>query len=199
MSPALTALRAATTGLHQALHHHRLLAPLSRDDLTEADYRRALLGLFGFHCRAWQAVAPFHQLEALLTPSPTWLAQDLAALGVEPRHLPLPPPLTADSAEAALGILYVKEGSLLGGRHLAKAVQRQLGPTTPCRHFHGLGNATGGHWQAVIQALTQVPVAAQTVLCTAASTGFSHLGGWLDQLEAAPSAPAAWQLTRTGG
>lgn len=199
MTAAVSALRAATTDLHQSLHHHRLLAPLSQADLTEAAYRRALVGLFGFHCRAWQAVVPFEPLRELLTATPAWLEEDLAALGVAAPQLPLPPPLTANSLEAALGILYVKEGSLLGGRHLAKAVRRQLGPEVPCRHFIGLGNATGDHWQAILQALAQVPAAAQAALCAAASASFEHLGRWLDHLAAATSAPVDGQLTRTGG
>lgn len=181
MSPLLSALRAATADLHLALHQHPTLAPLESADLTASQYRLALSGLFGFHLRACEALAPHHNLAELVTPSAQWLTQDLTALGLDPHGLGLPPPIEAVAPAAALGVLYVKEGSLLGGRHLARSVQRSLGASAPCRHFLGLGRDTGEHWQAVLKLLNHAPATAAAEICAAAQASFTHLARWLDQ------------------
>ena len=117
--PFVTALRAATAADHAMVDGR--FGTLHLDD--PVDYRRMLRA----HARALPAV------EAALTTEgegadgrlPAWrrrtpaLLADLAGLGIEP---PAPLAFAADSGAAQWGVLYVAEGSRLGGQLLARAV-----------------------------------------------------------------------------
>lgn len=145
-------LRAAT-----AEDHGRVDA-FFRNGLRDLrDYR---VYLRGFHA-AIAGVAP--ALEAALARSPwaRWpqrervdaLASDLRALGLTPLPDSRPPPL--DGAAAAVGALYVIEGSALGARLLIEDV-RGLG-TDPAHgarflHLHA-GDAAARRWHAFVQCL----------------------------------------------
>lgn len=77
-----------------------------------------------------------------------WLAADLAAL-----HRSQPAVSTdhfawVDSSAAAAGMVYVVEGSSLGGQVLAKMASAQLGLTGDrgARYLTGYGAETANHW-----------------------------------------------------
>lgn len=138
--PLRARLRAETGDAHE-----RLDAALASYDLADpADYARFL----AVHARALPA------LEGALAgraPWPGWvprwpaLAADLAALG----HAPPPPlPFDAPASDAeAWGMLYVIEGSKLGGAMLA----RRVGPNLPAAY---LGKGHGpGEWRDFLAAM----------------------------------------------
>lgn len=82
-----------------------------------------------------------------------WLREDLLALGVTEAELQDWPqaaalPAVADFG-AAVGTLYVLEGSTLGGQMIARQFREKLGvtPERGGRFFHGYGEATGRRWR----------------------------------------------------
>ncbi len=119
-------------------------------------------------------------------------AADLVALGATPAdRVPELPPV-ADT-DAALGRLYVLEGSSLGGvfidRHLATLPQ--LATAGPLASFSPYGERTGAMWHA-FRSVTRARVAqggdADRVVHAARQT-FGALASWCS----APAAPAARQ------
>jgi heme oxygenase len=82
--------------------------------------------------------------------SPALLA-DLAVLGCVP---PAPAPIRLSSFPAALGALYVLEGSALGGKILAAAFERRLPAVAGATGFFGgRGPRTGAMWKEFRTAL----------------------------------------------
>lgn len=62
-----------------------------------------------------------------------------------------------DSPAAAIGALYVMEGSALGGQVLVPQLSRHLGlrPDHGARYFHGFGERTGAMWREFRQLAQQ--------------------------------------------
>ncbi len=144
LAPPLAAhLREATRGAHRSLDHHPLLAPLVSQALTVDRYARALAALHGAHGAIEAALADFAPAE-LLPPRLPALTADLAALGVVPPPVALPLPQAPGPAEK-LGMLYVVEGSNLGGVAIAKLLAASLPPDAPRNFFGGAQGAA--RWQ----------------------------------------------------
>jgi len=134
-----TALQAAT-----AVHHATVDSAFGTFDLTDRDGYCAFLTA---HARALPAVeaALLAADEIGFRPRTPLLAQDLAALGAPmPEPLPLAPP---KSAAAGAGMLYVIEGSRLGGGMLA----RQVPPGFP--RFYLSATHQPGEWRALLARL----------------------------------------------
>ena len=118
---------------------------------TLAGYRAILARLHAFHA-AWEphVAAPLAD-PAFFDPRRRLarLADDLRHLGLSPPALP-PPALPALATEAAaLGSMYVVEGSTLGGRLIARHVADtlQLRPDAGLSYYHGHGAGSGRAWQ----------------------------------------------------
>ena len=141
-------LREATASRHAAID--TLLA--LRHPFGVAHYTRVLQG-FGAFLSAWeprtaQVLPPHWQSWFAACTRLHLVQQDLAALGL-PR-VPLPITLaTPDTPTAALGSLYVLEGSALGGQFITAAARRHLGltPGHGTAYFHGCGSATAARWR----------------------------------------------------
>lgn len=141
-------LREATASRHAAID--ALLA--LRHPFGVAHYTRVLQG-FGAFLSAWEPrmaqVLPAHWQSWFAACTRLHLVQqDLAAIGL----VSMPPAValaTPDTPAAALGSLYVLEGSALGGRFIAAAARRQLGltPEHGTAYFHGCGAATVLRWR----------------------------------------------------
>ena len=147
-------LRAATQGVHDRLHRHAGFAAVQQATIALADYRDLLARLYGFYL-------PF---ESAVTTGPDrsdWLAADLKALNLQqPLHTltkchHMPP---MDTVYLRLGALYVAEGSALGGRDLARGLDRLLGKdvTEGRRFFIGRGAGTGEAWRRYLAQLSAV-------------------------------------------
>lgn len=116
------------------------------------------------------------------------LVDDLHALGVSDsaltRAVPAPdlPPL--HGRHAALGALYVLEGSALGGRVLFRHFEQTLGITqaTGGSYFYGEGPETGPRWQRFVAVLESehAPRAGEVDAVAAACLTFRAIQGWLD-------------------
>ncbi|WP_341208803.1 biliverdin-producing heme oxygenase [uncultured Sphingomonas sp.] len=142
---AMTMLRDATGAAHEAVD-----AAFGAHDLASPEaYRRFLLA----HGRALpaaervMAALPFARTLPVRAPL---LAADLTDLGVAaPDPLPFAP---GDDAATLWGVLYVVEGSRLGGAMLA----RQVPPEMPGRYL-GAVHASG-QWRAIRIALDEAAI-----------------------------------------
>lgn len=169
-----TALHEATREAHHVIDHHPLVAPLVRTDLTVETYLRALRGLLRIHRPLQQRLA-----DALAACGTTyeladrvgWLSADLAALGSDDNISapPWTPPVIANATDLA-GMLYVIEGSTLGGQVIARRIEASLGFTANhgAGFFNGWGTDTPAHWAAFWQ-FADGAVGTNTAAATAAA------------------------------
>ncbi|WP_372621451.1 biliverdin-producing heme oxygenase [Falsiroseomonas sp.] len=155
-------LRDATEAAHLRLHAIPAFQALAEGRITLAGYAALLRRKLGFHAalEARLEEAPsltaFGIETAARRRTPLLLA-DLAFLAAPeeapsaPLLAPLPP---FGSAAEALGGLYVAEGSTLGGRHLARALDAILPPGPEGRRFLlGHGARHGEMWRACCAAI----------------------------------------------
>lgn len=173
-------LRLATDDVHQRLHRHTGFAAVQDGTISRGQYGKLLVRLNGFHL-AFEAAARVGNERS------QWLAQDLKSM-LGDRWLPdaaepQPNMPTLDSNERVLGALYVVEGSALGGRGLAKGLDRLLGFGEPAgrRFFEGRGSATGASWRDFVGRLDRASAepAARAAVVRSAVEVFSIFESWL--------------------
>jgi len=167
----------------------RLMAP----DLSREEYRALVARLYGFHLVAEAAVAgaarmlpPELSLGRRLRRT-SLLAADLAALGLSEAAVAVLPLCTmrpCRRAEEAWGVLYLLEGSSLGGQVIARhlAVTLGLTATTGASGMAPYGAETGELWRAFKQALDTAAVDGtldQDLVISAAQEGFAALDAWV--------------------
>lgn len=188
----LEALRATTRPQHQAIERNRLLSQMLRPSLTREVYLAVLARFYGFikpleaqllQCASGAGCA------ALLSgrEKAGLLEQDLAQLGVgvEALHrLPLCTDLPAcERPSHCMGILYVIEGSTLGGQVIAAAVHDSLGidAGSGCAYFTGYGRDTRERWREtcrLLEASGQGSAAVRADTLAAAADTFDKLNRW---------------------
>lgn len=140
---ALLALRHGTRSEHERLEARLdLLSP----SLTRTRYVGVLERFLGL-------VGPLEaRLDGAPLPVDDWpsrrkahlLTEDLGHDAVEVCD-DLPDVMTPD---LALGCLYVLEGSTLGGREIAAAVESRLGADVPTRYFRSYGSEVPARWSS---------------------------------------------------
>ena len=174
------ALRAATGDVHERLHHHAGFAAIQDATIGLADYRDLIARLYGFYL-------PFERAIGILPERTNLLAADLAALGPKAArdHVPTCGDLPRlDTAHRRLGALYVAEGSALGGRALARRLDRLLGEYDSAgrRFFLGRGAGTNAAWKRYLLRLAAIPPdpAAHAEIIDGAVETFAAFEQWLD-------------------
>ena len=187
----LVRLRTGTAECHQRIEQNPRMRELMSPQLTLAGYGDLLLRQWEFHA----ALEPvlFRILDTAATPwTPApesrleWLRSDLQTLGLaEPPFIGAEtigiPPLA--SLAAAVGALYLLEGSTLGGRLISKHLSQhlQLSPEQGMRFYHGYGDVTGAHWAKFRASLDQlhwsIPQSEEAVATAVAL--FEALDRWL--------------------
>ncbi|TCZ59746.1 biliverdin-producing heme oxygenase [Roseicella aquatilis] len=183
---AREALRAATAAVHARLHALPPLRALAEGRLDRPGYVALLRRLLGFHRAVEAALAAAPSLSPWgIDPAErrrAWLIEaDLAVLGAapEPSGSSALPPL--GSAARALGCLYVAEGSTLGGRHLARALDGLLPPGGAGRRFLlGHGARHGALWRECCIALEACGAdpARRAEILEAAAESFAAFESW---------------------
>lgn len=164
MTEILESIRSETQKWHERAES---LIPILSDGFSHDAYCRLLERFFGFYFGFESAVV---RVEAVREILPDWrerlhvprLEEDLRWLGYSDtrlRALPLCRDLPkVDSSAAAMGGLYVSEGSTLGGqiisRHLAKSLRVFSG--AGATFFCGHGEKTGTMWRKYTSALCAV-------------------------------------------
>ena len=173
-------LRAATDDVHKRLHRHSGFTAVQNGTISRCDYTKLLIRLHEFH-RAFESAVRVTEKRS------HWLARDLETLcggrwrpEAAAHRLTIP---LLDGAERVLGALYVVEGSALGGRGLARGLDRLLGSGEPDgrRFFEGQGAATGAAWRDFVGRLDLVSAepASRAVVIDAAVEIFSVFELWL--------------------
>lgn len=138
-------LQAATAEVHERLHHVPVFASLAAGRLDRSGYARLLARLHGFHLPMEAAIAGGLEADPIGGGLKGWrrahlLRSDLIYLGLDDAAIDRLPravvPSDGVSPATAMGFLYVVEGSTLGGRQLARALDGLLpGGTTDGRSF----------------------------------------------------------------
>jgi heme oxygenase len=176
---AVERLRAATAAVH-----HELDGALSITDRLAAPAGPAAMAprYYALHAIAERAILP--PLAALppsahtaLNPGARQRAPAIAA-ALHQLGLPVPAPtatLPIASLPAALGGLYVLEGSSLGGRLILRALRARGVDTSGLAFLDPYGEQTGAHWRALLAVLEQelAAEAARAEACEAALATFA--------------------------
>lgn len=155
-------LRRATHAMHEALD-----ARMSGADLFSSRDRYALF--LAMQRRFHRDIEALYRDEALIGLAPdlpergklALIDQDLADVGAAPpAHAPLP--VDPADAAAALGWLYVAEGSSLGAAFLLKEAQKLgLDETFGARHLAAHPEGRGLNWRRFTQALDSAELSSE--------------------------------------
>jgi len=149
-------LRLSTAHAHRGLEEE---LGLLRPPLTKLRFVRVLAKFLGFH-REWEHAMDRHERFAGIFAGRTRvgrLESDLAALGMsETQMADIPPCAAAHSLTrteaAAMGSLYVMEGSTLGGEHISRALARQdWAPAHGLAYFKPYAEQTRERWETLRQ------------------------------------------------
>lgn len=185
-------LRRETSAEHALLEQAtRMMSP----DLSVRDYLRYLLEMWVAHAAVEPRLAGIGGLSAVLPDLDerrrlSRLELDLAELGVPPAELGTllqnHPQIPCGSVAEALGVLYVLEGSTLGGRlirrHLAEVLGDRVAGAT--RYLDAYSDV-GPMWRrfgAAVNAYGEAhPEAGSILVAAAAATFQALLAGWKAQ------------------
>ncbi|AWI25629.1 biliverdin-producing heme oxygenase [Flavobacterium pallidum] len=151
-------LRSRTADSHKRLEELPVSTSITSPNITKASYAH-YLQLMG---------AVIHQTESAIFPKLAHavpdidnrhksksIIADLKFMGYDLKSFPPPFTKNIDSEAFALGIMYVVEGSTLGGRFILKNIQQALGfEQEGTQYFSGYGNKTGSSWKHFLDALT---------------------------------------------
>ncbi len=190
-SPLHQSLKESTRGAHDQIERNAVLKRLLADDLTKNEYTAILARYLGF----------FHPLEENLSSQPELrrnvpdfeartktrkLEHDLAALGLSPEQIARLPrtervPNAATFAKA-IGVLYVCEGSNLGGRLIAKHLSKfDFFRDETSSFFEIDPQVVGSRWKAFLDLLSALPQDSGFIgeASSAAGLTFSTLDSWM--------------------
>jgi heme oxygenase len=152
-------LRVRTQPSHKALEALPLSAVLLDPGITREQYIAYLQAMYGIVSEVEETVFP---LVADILPDLSQrrkahlLEQDLSSLGASVhKSYPLKVSGLVIDTDAAMGIMYVMEGSTLGGRVILKSIEKSLGLTAEsgASYFAGYNVATGPLWKSFLDKL----------------------------------------------
>lgn len=184
------ALRVATSSIHLRLHRHPVFTPIQAGNIDQSGYVDLLMALYGFH-GAFKDLSPEGPARCQR------LIDDLSFLGVDRDRIdsaPLAQSPGRPSYAARWGIEYVLRGASLGGRVLARHLDRLLGVGTSHgrQFFVDKGEGAGTPWRSFIQQLdlallTRVD---RRLASDAAVATFSRFEDWMSSVIVARQANA---------
>lgn len=161
----LNDLREQTQPIHKALEAIPLSMALLSDTLSLSQYTHYLQAMYPVIRDVEQQVFPI--VKSLLPDLPQrmkqhLLEQDLKGLNTEipTGASPLQDDLPTLTIAQAMGLMYVIEGSTLGGRVILKSLDKNLGLSAEnnAAYFSGYGAGTGLLWKAFLEHLTNYAV-----------------------------------------
>lgn len=154
-------LRAGTQAQHERLNRHALLAGLSQPGYALANYRLLLQTFYRIYRGLEQRLAEFAAgpvagFDYAARAKLPWLQADLRHFGIDPTALesaaaPVSVPAISGVGEY-VGVLYVIEGSTLGGQMIAKCLRQNLDltPSGGARFYSGYGEAGASMWRGYL-------------------------------------------------
>ena len=185
---ALGELRRATHEAHLRLHVHSSFAQLVDGHIGRDEYLVLLARLYGFHkpleelllsapCEWWYGLDLEPRQRAHL------LARDLASLGMseqELESLPLATPAAIDAPGKLFGCLYVREGSTLGAKLLARKLDHLFGTGESGRSFLAGNNDHAEQWRQCCDGIERAADAGHLPTMTAAAVAtFATFETWI--------------------
>lgn len=175
-------LKQSTKDLHRELDHHTLFYSLLTPHATEDDIQRALQFWWGFqHAVEARINQAFLTIESnyFSRPPPKLdaLERDMSAFNIEPLNTKsFFPKVTTCSELAAL--LYVSEGSMLGGVFIQRKLEKILGKDAAKLHYLSFYEPdTHQYWNTFLEQLELASTAIdhQTVTDAAQSWFYSSI------------------------
>jgi len=184
-------LKQTTLPQHEALERNPLSTALMNPELTREQYLTILQRFYGFVVPVEEQVYPLLASISGNTDKfkrAAMLREDLSILGMSSAEIDALPLLhtlpPADNVAAAFGIVYVLEGSKLGGQFISRHVGSVLGisPTNGLRFFTGHGRETGAIWNEFRYAMADFAVHSEqsAAVIQAAAHTFDAFKTWLD-------------------
>ncbi|TVQ66481.1 MAG: hypothetical protein EA373_13360, partial [Oceanospirillales bacterium] len=166
----LEQLRHHTQALHSQLDGHRLLKVLIQNDLSKKEYTESLKALY-----TPQKSLELNLVAALSIYFPSYqyslrypfIEKDLIQLNEQPADNPILE-LNISNPSMALGILYVLEGSKLGGRYILRCLSDKQLPTA---FFQSAINDQTSGWKGFTE-LTAIKNIEEEQVVSAAKVGF---------------------------
>ncbi|KQS24820.1 biliverdin-producing heme oxygenase [Dyadobacter sp. Leaf189] len=181
-------LRIETAESHQILENNQLSKTLLDPAVTLSDYQAYLSKIYGITLACELQIFPV--LKDIL---PDWnsryksalIVKDLSRTGMSDdqiRDLPIHQ-FDCSGTPEAMGIMYVMEGSTLGGKIIYKHVHNKLGldPESGAAYFWGYGDQTGSMWKSFVSLLAQYAAGSKssaTIIDSAKKT-FTVINSWL--------------------
>jgi heme oxygenase len=185
-------LRAKTRTQHERLHHHFSFKRLLGNAISLSDYVILLKQLLGYHTAlevgldCCQAHGPARELPFVHKSSR--IIDDLKSFSLQLNraHTPIqaPSPPIVHSYYDWLGVMYVREGAMLGGRLLAQKLDHLCGVAPAGRTFFQGTRRDLENWQGLCQALDREcsQVEGQEAIGSAKAT-FELFEIWMDLME----------------
>jgi len=158
----LEKLRTATARSHTNLEALPVSLSIMDPKVTNAAYALYLSLMHDVVKDAEFAIFPVAKAaipELEVHPKARFIEADLESLGFAKQKslAPLSSKLGSFTPAFALGVMYVIEGSSLGGRVILKNINTALGHDAEngAKYFTGYGGQTGSHWKHFLGMLTQ--------------------------------------------
>jgi heme oxygenase (biliverdin-IX-beta and delta-forming) len=185
-------LRAKTRTQHERLHHHFSFERLLAHAISKPNYVILLKQLLGYHlaleaaldcCQGYGPAQDFpfaHKSPRIIEDLKAFEPYVTGAGG----RINTPNPPNVHSYYDWLGVMYVREGAMLGGRLLAQKLDHLCGLAPQGRTFFQGTRRDLENWHVLCEALDRVSsqVARQDAISSAKAT-FELFENWMDLME----------------
>ncbi len=188
----LTELKSQTRPQHDSVEGNPFGKAMMDGTMSIEQYKEFLQKFYGFHVPLEQVLSGFEWSRLGIAFDErrkiALLEQDLRALGMTDTDITLLPRTedlpTMNSLEDAVGVMYVMEGSTLGGQIQARQVQKMFGFTAEngTAYFSSYGANVGVMWKAYCEAIVSAAnddEAKEAVIIHSAKETFAALERWL--------------------
>ena len=169
-------IKSATKAEHVALE--KVTLPLIKNSTSRSAYLQLLQVFHSFFKAMEDEMTEIEELKAVpemaIRRKSSWLSEEIKAIEADRKTevRPLNSKPSISSLFEALGILYVLEGSTLGGQHIVKMLRNTYPePDHDFRFFEGYGEKTFAMWQSFLIYLNATPQEQhETVIASARKT-----------------------------
>ena len=196
MDVFLQTLRIRTAHQHSLLEQNAASKKLLDEQVTAADYAAYLSLLYGFVKGFEKNIFPLlkHSIIDIEERRKTHLlVSDLNKLGIDEAGIAvIPDDFFAEvyhSIAAALGGMYVLEGSVLGGALIYKHLQTSIGVeaiTGKATYFKAYGSETGSWWKKFLQVFCLASSGMEEEVINKASQTFKVMHYWFNNTSLKP-------------